>query len=109
MRHRTRASARPASIPPLSDGTPSMKPYVLAALAFELAFGVFLATAAPAQDPGSTTKASPRQQRSVKILTDVPEAAVPAPDTSDSSARLELLNSKMKIDNAAGLSLDLIP
>src|SRR5438128_3218402 len=86
-----------------------MKPHVLAALAFDLAFAVFPSTAAPAQDSGSTAKASQQQQRSVKILTDVPDAAVPAPDTSDSSARLELLNSKMKIDNAAGLSLDLIP
>jgi uncharacterized protein DUF4384 len=86
-----------------------MKPYVLAALAFELAFAVSLATTVPAQDSGSTAKGSPQQERSVKVLTDVPDAAGGAPDTSNSSGRLELLNSKMKIDNAAGLSLDLIP
>jgi hypothetical protein len=91
-----------------------MKPLVPAAFVFELAFALFLATAAMAQDSaskdsGSTAKGSPRQERSVKILTDGPDVAVPAPDTSNASARLELLNSNMKIDNAAGLSLNLIP
>jgi hypothetical protein len=86
-----------------------MKPSILAVLVFQLAAAVGLTTAAPAQDQGSAEKAGPRQERSVKILTDVPDTPAPAPDTSNSSARLELLNSNMKIDNAAGLSLDLIP
>jgi uncharacterized protein DUF4384 len=86
-----------------------MKPFALATLVFELAFALFLATAAMAQGSGSAEKTSPPQERSVKILTDGPDVPVPAPDTSNSSARLELLNSNMKIDNAAGLSLNLIP
>jgi hypothetical protein len=74
-----------------------------------LAVALFLSTAAMAQESGSGGKGSPPQERSVKILTDVPDVPVPAPDTSNWSARLELLNSNMKVDNAAGLSLNLIP
>jgi hypothetical protein len=86
-----------------------MKPFVPATFVFDLAFAVFLTTAAMAQVSGSAQKASPPQERSVKILNDVPDVPVAAPDTSNSSAKLELLNSNMKIDNAAGLSLNLIP
>jgi hypothetical protein len=86
-----------------------MKPFALATLIFESAFALFLATAATAQGSGSAEKTNPPQERSVKILTDGPDVPAPAPDTSSSSARLELLNSNMKIDNAAGLSLNLIP
>jgi hypothetical protein len=86
-----------------------MKPFVPASFVFDLAFAMFLTTAAMAQVSGPAEKANPPQERSVKILNDVPDVLVPAPDTSNSSARLELLNSNMKIDNAAGLSLNLIP
>src|SRR3954451_5484330 len=86
-----------------------MKPHALAVLAFQVSIAICLARAAPAQDSQSRRRAPPRPERSVKILTDVPDAPAPAPDTSNASAKLELLNSNMKIDNAAGLSLDLIP
>jgi hypothetical protein len=43
----------------------------------------------------------------VKILTDVPDSAPPAP--SISAADLASINLNVKIDNAAGLSLDIIP
>jgi uncharacterized protein DUF4384 len=49
---------------------------------------------------------SPRE-RSVKVLTDVPES-VPRP-TQMSAADLASINLNMKIDNAAGLALDIIP
>jgi hypothetical protein len=84
-----------------------MKSYVLPAVIFELAFAVCLAGAAPAQDAGSNVKPGP--ERSVKILTDVPDAPASASDTANASVKLQLLNSNMKIDNAAGVSLDLIP
>jgi hypothetical protein len=62
-----------------------------------LATAVLIATAALAQAPHSVT-----------ILPDVPEApsATRAPDIS--IARLELLNSSIKVENPAGVSVDLI-
>jgi hypothetical protein len=62
-----------------------------------LATAVLIATAALAQAPHSVT-----------ILPDVPEApaATPAPDLS--IARLELLNSSIKVENPARVSVDLI-
>jgi Domain of unknown function (DUF4384) len=62
-----------------------------------LATAVSMATAALAQAPHSVT-----------ILPDVPEApsAMRAPEMS--IARLELLNSNIKVDNPAGVSVDLI-
>lgn len=86
-----------------------MKPHAVTILAFELAFAVCVAPVASAQESESAAKPSPRQERSVKILNDAPDVPVTAPDTSNAAARLELLNSNMKIDNPAGLSLDLIP
>ena len=86
-----------------------MKPHAVAVLAFQVAVAIFLAHAAPAQDSESGRRATPRPERSVKILTDVPDAPAAAPDASNASAKIQLLNSNMKIDNAAGLSLDLIP
>jgi Domain of unknown function (DUF4384) len=63
-----------------------------------LAAAALIATAARAQAPHSVT-----------ILPDVPEApaATRAPDIS--IARLELLNSNIKVENPAGVSVDLIP
>jgi hypothetical protein len=62
-----------------------------------LAAAVFIAEAALAQAPH------------VRILRDAPEApaATRAPDIS--TARLELLNATIKVDNPAGVSVDLIP
>lgn len=62
---------------------------------------MLFATAAAAQDSS--------QGRSVKILTDVPDAVAPAPGPSMTAAKLASLNAGMKTDNAAGLSMDLIP
>jgi hypothetical protein len=63
-----------------------------------LAAAVLIATAALAQEPHSLT-----------ILPEAPEApaATQAPDISMS--RLELLNSNTKVENPAGVSVDLIP
>jgi hypothetical protein len=63
-----------------------------------LAAAVLIATAALAQEPHSLT-----------ILPEAPEApaATQAPDISMS--RLELLNSNIKVENSAGVSVDLIP
>jgi hypothetical protein len=62
-----------------------------------LAAAVLIAEAALAQAPH------------VRILRDAPEApaATRAPDIS--TARLELLNATIKVDNPAGVSVDLIP
>jgi hypothetical protein len=68
-----------------------------------------LATPASAQDAASSAKGSPSKERSVKILTDAPDSPASASDTNVSTARLETLNATMKVDNAAGVSLDLIP
>jgi hypothetical protein len=69
----------------------------LAAVAV-LSAAVLMGTAALAQEP-----------RSVTILPDVPEApeATRAPDISP--MRLELLNSTIKVENSAGVSVDLLP
>jgi hypothetical protein len=85
-----------------------MKPIVLPGLIIEAACVVLLATAAAAQAPGST-KDGASQERSVKVLTDVPDVVVPASDPSISGPKLASLNSTIKIDNPAGLTLDLIP
>jgi hypothetical protein len=63
-----------------------------------LSAAVLAGTAALAQAP-----------RSVTILPDVPEApaAMRAPDISP--MRLELLNSTVKVENSAGVSVDLLP
>src|SRR5258708_22029252 len=63
-----------------------------------LSAAVLAGTAALAQAP-----------RSVTILPDVPEApaATRAPDISP--LRLELLNATVKVENAAGVSVDLLP
>jgi uncharacterized protein DUF4384 len=59
---------------------------------------VFIGTAALAQAP-----------RSVTILPDVPEVPEAAPAPNISPMRLELLNSTVKVENPAGVSVDLIP
>ena len=47
--------------------------------------------------------------RSVTILPDTPDAPETAPAPSISPMRLELLNSTVKVENPAGVSVDLIP
>ena len=49
------------------------------------------------------------QQPSVRILPDTPDPAPAAAAPAISTARLELLNSSVKVENAAGVSVDLIP
>jgi len=61
-----------------------------------LSAAVLAGTATLAQEP-----------RSVTILPDVPEAATRVPDTSP--MRLELLNSTVKVENSAGVSVDVVP
>jgi hypothetical protein len=64
-------------------------------------FALLAVPEATAQDSATAPK-----ERSVKILTDAPEATS---DPALSSARLELLNSNIKIDNPAGVSLAIVP
>jgi hypothetical protein len=84
-----------------------MYPAAARALLFEVLCAALLVNAAAAQDSGPASKSDPPHERSVKILTDVPDSASPAP--SISAADLASINLNVKIDNAAGLSLDIIP
>jgi hypothetical protein len=63
-----------------------------------LSAAILAATAALAQAP-----------RSVTILPDVPEAPADTQAPEISPMRLELLNSTVKVENSAGVSVDLIP
>jgi hypothetical protein len=63
-----------------------------------LSAAVLAATATLAQEP-----------RSVTILPDVPEAPEASRASEISSMRLELLNSTVKVENSAGVSVDVIP
>jgi hypothetical protein len=63
-----------------------------------LSAAVLIGTAALAQSPHSVT-----------ILPDVPEAPAAGRTPDISAMRLELLNSTIKVENPAGVSLDLIP
>jgi len=63
-----------------------------------LSAAVLAGTAALAQAP-----------RSVTILPDVPEAPAAARAPDISPMRLELLNSTVKVENSAGVSVDLLP
>lgn len=63
-----------------------------------LSAAVLIATAALAQAP-----------RSVIIIPDVPEVPAVAPAPEISPVRLEILNSTVKVENPAGVSVDLIP
>jgi Domain of unknown function (DUF4384) len=84
-----------------------MRPTIARVFVLELLCAVFLANAAAAQDPGPAGKNKPPQERSVRVLTDVPDNTSPMP--SMSAADLASLNLNVKIDNAAGLTLDIIP
>jgi len=69
-----------------------------------LAVACGLAISAPAQQPNKGPARS-----SVTILPDAPDPAPAAATPVISSARLQLLNSTVKVENTAGVSLDLIP
>jgi len=84
-----------------------MQPTFARASVFGLLCAVFLVNAAAAQDRGSAGKSNRPQERSVKVITDVLNNASPMP--SMSAADLASLNLNMKIDNDAGLALDIIP
>jgi hypothetical protein len=84
-----------------------MQPTFARGSVFGLLCAVFLVNAAAAQDRGSAGKSNPPQERSVKVITDVLNNASPMP--SMSAADLASLNLNMKIDNDAGLALDIIP
>src|ERR1700722_4274032 len=84
-----------------------MYPAVATALLFEVLCAAALLNAAAAQDSGSAGKNDPPHERSVKILTDAPDNTYPA--SSMSAADIAAINLNVKIDNAAGLSLDIIP
>jgi hypothetical protein len=84
-----------------------MQPTFARASVFGLLCAVFLVNAAAAQDRGSAGKSNLPQERSVKVITDVLNNASPMP--SMSAADLASLNLNMKIDNDAGLALDIIP
>jgi hypothetical protein len=66
-----------------------------------------LVSAPKAQDSAPPSQDSPARERSVKVLTDVPDSAPPAPSISPTD--LASINLNMKTDNAAGLALDIIP
>ena len=55
------------------------------------------------------TVAVAQAPRSVTILPDVPEAPAATRAPGISSTRLELLNSTVKVENSAGVSVDLLP
>jgi hypothetical protein len=84
-----------------------MQPTFARASVFGLLCAAFLVNAAATQDRGSAGKSNPPQERSVKVITDVLNNASPMP--SMSAADLASLNLNMKIDNDAGLALDIIP
>lgn len=73
-----------------------------------LVFGLFAATGCFAQG-ASTPNINQAPPRSVTILPESPNAPAPKPAPSVGLAQLTMLNSTIKIDNPAGLSLDLIP
>ena len=75
-----------------------------------VAFAGMILTAAAALCAAALTGTATLAQapRSVTILPDVPEAPA-ATRVPDPSPRLELLNSTIKVENSAGVSVDLLP
>jgi hypothetical protein len=72
---------------------------IAVAVSAGLSAALIIATPAAAQEPS----------HSVKILPDAAEAVPATPVPAISPVRLELLNSSVKVENSAGVSLDLIP
>jgi len=75
-------------------------------LPFDVA-GLFIALAVAT--PVAAQQSSNTPMPSVRILPDIPNPAPAAAAPAISLARLELLNSSVKVENAAGVSVDLIP
>jgi len=76
------------------------------------AFGLGITHAAAVGLVGAVligTTALAQGRRSITILPEVPEAPQASPAPGISRTRLELLNSTVKVENPAGVSLDLIP
>jgi hypothetical protein len=84
-----------------------MQPTFAGAFVLQMLCAVFLVNATAAQNSGAAGKSNTPQERSVKVLTDVPDNTAPMPTMS--AADLASLNRNVKIDNAAGLTLDIIP
>lgn len=84
-----------------------MIPAAVRTLLLEVLCLVVLLNTAKAENPGSAGEDRSPHERSVKILTDVPDNAPPPPSLSP--ADLASINQNMKTDNAAGLTLDIIP
>jgi hypothetical protein len=84
-----------------------MNPAAMRTLLLEVLCLLVVLSAAMAQGPGSAGEDGSPRERSVKILTDVPDNVPPPP--SISPAELASINQDMKTDNAAGLTLDIIP
>lgn len=84
-----------------------MNPAAVRTLLVEALCLIVLTGAAQAQKPGSASEEGSLPGRSVKVLTDVPDNAPPPPPISP--ADLASINQNMKTDNAAGLTLDIIP
>ncbi|MEI9923845.1 MAG: DUF4384 domain-containing protein [Bradyrhizobium sp.] len=84
-----------------------MRPAIAKSFVLQLLCAVYLVNAAAAQNPGPADKNSTPQERSVKVLTDVPDNNSAKP--SMSVADLASINLNVKSDNAAGLTLDIIP
>jgi Domain of unknown function (DUF4384) len=84
-----------------------MQPTIARSFVLQLLCTVFLVNAAAAQNSGPASKSNTPQERSVKVLTDVPDNTSPKP--SMSVADLASINLNVKSDNAAGLTLDIIP
>jgi len=84
-----------------------MHAVVVRILLLDALCALVLVTAAQAQDGGPAGKDSPPHERSVKVLTDIPDNVASAPPLS--AAALASINLNMKTDNSAGLTLDIIP
>lgn len=74
-----------------------------------LSMALVMATLASAQEPAPQPNGSPAPGRAVTILPDDPEGEPTTPTANISAERLALLNSTVKVENPAGVSLDLIP
>jgi Domain of unknown function (DUF4384) len=88
-------------IPAFAGKTPKMS-----ALGFKIACAVMVGLSATVLIVTAVLAQAPR---SVTIQPDVPETPETAPAPVISPMRLELLNSTVKVENPAGVSVDLIP
>ncbi|MDB5503999.1 MAG: peptidase and chymotrypsin/Hap [Tardiphaga sp.] len=85
-----------------------IKPYA-ASLLFAALITVPCVADALAQSPAASSTDDVPRERSVRIVPDAPDNVTAAADPPVSLARLDTMNAGLKIDNTAGLSLDLVP